>query len=71
MAWRIDIKSRTATNENGIVVRFFPSPDTPGTWDGTADQPLPAGIPADAATLARLMREAGDDFITALGKEKK
>ncbi len=71
MQWKVNIPDRTATHESGLVVRFSPVPDTPGAWDGKADAPIPASLPINASLLARMMREAGDAFSSALKKGKQ
>ena len=63
--WTIDLTAGTATHTSGLVVTFSPVPGNPGTFDGQASGPLPAGLTATPAALARLMREAGDAYIAA------
>jgi len=71
MGWTVNIGERTATHDNGMVVRFDPADDTPGAWDGKIFQPSIVQVPLDASSLARMMREAGDAFLNALKKEPK
>lgn len=69
MAWTINTSGRTATHDNGLVVRFAPADDTPGAWEGKIIGDIPASIPLDASAIARIMREAGDAFLAALKKQ--
>ena len=66
--WVIDLQKSTATHSNyGMVVRYTDNGD--GSWDGRAVE-LGALPPDDfdESVLARMMREAGDEFSAALKK---
>ena len=63
MTWTTDLSSLTVTHESGLKVKFK---YRDGGWDGEAVPPYPKDLKPDAASLARMMNEAGDTFITAL-----
>lgn len=71
--WQINVAARTATHENGLVVRFTPSAD--GGYDGEVLAGMPA-LSRDAAVaqsqaqrLTRLLREAGEAYAKAAGRD--
>lgn len=63
MTWTIDLAAATATHSSGLIVKFSPVPGESGAFDGNIAGPLPAGL--NPASLARLMREAGEAYIDA------
>ena len=66
--WIIDLEASTATHVNyGLVVFYADNGD--GSWDGEmVEQGTIPKEDFDASVLARMMREAGDEFLRALGK---
>ncbi|MEW6647201.1 MAG: hypothetical protein AB1450_08390 [Pseudomonadota bacterium] len=63
--WVVDLEAATAIHQIGLVVRFAPAEDEPGTYDGEVIAGLEALAGMDGQALARLMREAGDIYMEA------
>lgn len=63
-AWCVDTQAKCAIHVTGLTVQFALGSD--GMWEGKAVLPIPGSLFVDPATLARLMREAGEAFRKAL-----
>jgi len=67
--WRVNLKTKTAIHDNGLVFQFLENND--GTWEGKCANPdvldkKIAGGELDESDCARMAREAGDAFFAAL-----
>ena len=67
MCWTINIQDRTATNSNGLAIRFTQT-TADGEFQGIPDQPYPSSLPHNSLALARLMREGSDAFNVEINK---
>jgi hypothetical protein len=70
--WAVDLATRTATHETGLVARFSEASDDLGGWSGELVQPAANAVLRDLVAkhgghnapkmIARLAREAGEVY---------